>query len=367
MRVDNFSESQRKQIISSVERSIGGLALLPDVERVSEKSLSVGRIIGKGGFGEVHELRAPGSTPNTELDNSSDKQDDVLPYVLKKLRLDRPTQDPKKLMADLMIATADLMVEASLLAAMRHPNIIGLTQMALQPDGGYTNASTPFIVLDRLKETLEKRIAGWNDSGEAVKKGFGCWRKEDKVTPHLHDKIRILKSIASALSFLHENGVIHRDIKPDNIGFSLVDDQVKLFDFGTARVVPAEGPESLPKMTAKVGTVRYMAPEVMRGPYYGVSADTYSWAILAAETLTQVRPFVGYKNNYRGQAAQEHYRAVCNQNRRPDIKGVPKTLGKLLKRAWEPSSSKRPEMSAIDHALANDEEQAAGSLSSADR
>ena len=109
----------------------------------------------------------------------------------------------------------------------------------------------------------------------------------------LYMKYRVLRDIAMGMRFLHAKGVVHRDIKPDNVLVSTLDPEAKITckiaDLGSARTI-FNKPEI--RQTNGLGTPLYMAPEIMEGSTtYAKSADVYSFAILAAEVLNGVRPF----------------------------------------------------------------------------
>lgn len=100
--------------------------------------------------------------------------------------------------------------------------------------------------------------------------------------------LTVLEEILAALSVAHEAGIVHRDVKPENVLLTRRG-QVKVTDFGLARsatTAPATGGQTL-------GTVAYMAPEVIRSDSADPRADVYSVGILAAEMLTGVQPFRG--------------------------------------------------------------------------
>lgn len=118
-----------------------------------------------------------------------------------------------------------------------------------------------FIVLERLDGgTLTQRL-GYDTRIRDRRRRF--WRK--KQLPYL-DVLRCARSLACALQYCHEQAipgsmVLHRDLKPDNIGFTL-DGKVKLIDFGLARMLENANPTSDDKydMSGETGSLRYMAP-----------------------------------------------------------------------------------------------------------
>ncbi|HVT04016.1 MAG TPA: serine/threonine-protein kinase [Thermoanaerobaculia bacterium] len=100
--------------------------------------------------------------------------------------------------------------------------------------------------------------------------------------------MRIARQICLGLQAAHEEGIIHRDIKPQNV---LIDQKgsVKLMDFGLARL--AEGSDGLTAAGLIIGTPHYMSPEQVQGETLDARSDVYSFGVLLYEMLCHRRPF----------------------------------------------------------------------------
>jgi serine/threonine protein kinase len=103
-------------------------------------------------------------------------------------------------------------------------------------------------------------------------------------------------SLAGAVEYLHSQGVIFRDLKPDNVGFDK-QGNLELFDFGLARFMPqhSNAYEDVFEMSG-AGTPRYTAPEVFFYQPYNLKADVYSFSVMLWELVCLKKPFAKYKH-----------------------------------------------------------------------
>jgi serine/threonine-protein kinase len=98
----------------------------------------------------------------------------------------------------------------------------------------------------------------------------------------------VVYNAAVGLGFAHENGVFHRDVKPDNIMVGKTG-LVKVMDFGIARIVESD----LTKTGSVMGTPAYMSPEQVNGQKIDARSDIFSLGVILYELLTGQRPFTG--------------------------------------------------------------------------
>ncbi|XP_010436942.1 PREDICTED: serine/threonine-protein kinase STY46 [Camelina sativa] len=146
---------------------------------------------------------------------------------------------------------------------------------------------------------------------------------------------KVAIDICKGMSYLHQNNIIHRDLKAANL---LMDENevVKVADFGVARVKAQTG-----VMTAETGTYRWMAPEVIEHKPYDHKADVFSYGIVLWELLTGKLP---YEYMTPLQAAV----GVVQKGLRPTIpKNTNPKLAELLERLWEQDATQRPDFSEI--------------------
>lgn len=157
--------------------------------------------------------------------------------------------------------------EAQSAAALTHPNIVAVY------DWGKVNA-TYFIAMEYVEgKTLATML-----------------KEHGKLSPiHTCD---VIAEVASALSFAHENGVVHRDIKPGNILIG-TNGQVKVADFGIARALGTEVDDALTEIGSVMGTATYLSPEQAQGAQPDPRSDIYSLGVMMYELVAGKAPFVG--------------------------------------------------------------------------
>ena len=152
--------------------------------------------------------------------------------------------------------------EARMLAKVNHANLVNIF------DQGDDNGNA-FIVLE-LVQGITLR--------DAIK---------DLGALHTTQVLQVSKAMLSALAQAHSSGVVHRDLKPENVLLS-DDGRIKVTDFGLARELSANTDTG-----SLVGTVAYLAPEVIRRGKAEAPSDIYSFGIMLFEMLTGQQPFRG--------------------------------------------------------------------------
>ncbi len=154
--------------------------------------------------------------------------------------------------------------EARAVASLSHPNIMTLYDMGRE-DGWH------YLALEYIRgQDLHNHIV---ENGPLS----------------LSHALRAIRGVLSALSYAHEQGVIHRDIKPENIMMS-PNGRIKVTDFGLARV---QGDVRLTQEGTLLGTVLYLAPELITGQAADVRTDLYAVGAVLYELLTGQPPFSG--------------------------------------------------------------------------
>ncbi len=174
--------------------------------------------------------------------------------------------------------------EARVIAQINHPNIVRVTRLGTLPD----DARTPFYVMEFLV-------------GQSLRAVLGQRKKERGGGLRIDQALNIGSQICYGLEAVHERGVVHRDMKPENVILH-VDGRsnriVKIIDFGVMRVLAASGIEGF------AGTLGYAAPEQIRSDEVGPKADLFAFGLILFEMLTGRRPYEQYGTGEAGAVAR---------------------------------------------------------------
>lgn len=189
---------------------------------------------------------------------------------------------------------ASLRREVRALSRLRHPGIVRIFDVGL-------GDATPWYAMEVLQGTTlrrQQRSTG-TASDEAPTLGAASGARPTvpaipRVPPTVERRMELLSVIprlCDALAFLHGEGVVHLDLKPDNVFVS--EGRPVLMDFGlAARSVASQGRESLDVVGRGLGTVAYIAPEQLRGDVVDARSDLYALGCMLYEIVTGEPPFV---------------------------------------------------------------------------
>lgn len=155
--------------------------------------------------------------------------------------------------------------EAQTVAQLSHPHIVGIIDFG-------TERNMHYMVMQFIQGANLKALIAAHPEGLPI-----------------NDALRTASQVADALNYAHRKGMVHRDIKPDNIMF--MDEtyqQAMLTDFGVARILSLS---SLPSTGLMIGTPAYLAPEIITGRDADERSDLYSLGVVLFEMLTGRTPY----------------------------------------------------------------------------
>ncbi len=223
------------------------------------------------------------------------------------------------------VRTDAMLDEAQSLARVSHPNVLTVY------DADHFGEQA-FIAMEFVRG---QTLRAWQRTG----------------THSVEATIEQYRKVAAGLTAVHAAGLVHRDVKPENVMVS-DDDRVLVMDFGVAEKTesnagtaldPGETTESVPL----VGTPAYMAPEEFEGLGSTPKSDQFSFCVALYEALTQTRPFEG-DNVWELSLSVSQGR----RTRRPTDHGVPASVLSILDRGLRVDPQARfPSMQALDAAL----------------
>jgi hypothetical protein len=202
---------------------------------------SIGRRIGRGGMGEVYEA--------TRTEGGFEQR-----VAIKLLQVEAGSQSER------------FLAERQILARLEHPGIARLH------DGGLTEDGRPFMAMEFVE-------------GRPIT--VYC----EQTRASLHQRLQLFLQVCEAVAYAHRNLVIHRDLKPSNILVTR-DGQVKLLDFGIAKLIDAERAQLTVSAAAPMTPV-CASPEQLTGKPVTTATDVYALGVLLFELLTGVHPWFG--------------------------------------------------------------------------
>ena len=232
----------------------------PLVGTVVDSRYEVERVLGEGGMGTVYRVRH----------RALGRQ-----FALKAL---------KQVFARDSELSARFIQEAKAAASVSHPNVVQITDFGTLPSG------QPYFMMELLEGESLSRI---------IKRGGPLPAAR---------AVRILRQVAEALSAAHAAGVVHRDLKPDNIQVGDAqgsgNEIVKVLDFGLAKVA---GASKLTRAGMVFGTPHYMSPEQASGDPVDHRSDIYALGVVMYEVFTGRVPFEA--DSYMGVLTKHMYMA----------------------------------------------------------
>ena len=238
-----------------------------------------------------------------------------------------------KVLPDTLTADAEALSrfqrEARAIAALSHPNVVAIHQFD-------SNAPTPYLVMELLHgKTLRTLL-------------------REALVLQVARCAAIVAPVCAALEAAHAAGIVHRDIKPDNIFLHETPDGevVKVVDFGIAKLMDDAQPSPNDALTQRgtlVGTPAYMAPERLVGSPYDARSDIYSVGVLAYHALTGEMPLPVDQPNV-GEMVKLHLttRPRPLRERNPV---VPQVLSEVVMEALDYDPVRRPPLRRIAETL----------------
>jgi serine/threonine protein kinase len=158
--------------------------------------------------------------------------------------------------------------ECEFLSTIRHPNIVQYLGVCRDPDTGL-----PALLMELMDDSLTHFL-----------------ESSPQPIPY-HIQVNICHDITLALSFLHSNGIVHRDLSSNNVLLEIGNMRAKVTDFGMARLGNQNPQATPPTFTKCPGTDVYMPPEaVQEDPVYTEKIDCFSFGVIVVQTITQQFP-----------------------------------------------------------------------------
>ena len=215
------------------------------------------KLIAEGGMGEVYLAHDP------ELDRK---------VAIKLIKCNLKTKELLRRFRN----------ERQILANLQHPNIARLFEAGATADG------LPFFVMEYVEG-----------------KPIDQYANENQLS--LTDRLNLFRTVCSAITCAHQNLVIHRDIKPNNI-LVTANGEPKLLDFGIAKLLHETDSQEATLTLFHAMTPEYASPEQVKGEAITTASDAYSLGVLLYELLTGRRPY-----KLKRRTTDEITKAICEQ------------------------------------------------------
>ena len=341
-------------------------------ESWNHNQLKIGKLVTSGGFSDVHrvKLRSFSGRGNNYNDLQQQQQQRQHPsgttdhqrrkIVVKTVKEDLLSND-----VQFTLAAVDLVKEALLMSVLDHPYVLkpvavsAMGMKAYQLSNGRPDAF--FVAVPELDTTLSRQIKHWRPFHLPLAKTV-IKKVVTNTESNILERLDLASQLADAMTYLHSNGILHRDLKPQNIGLVTTDDEgaagndmgkasssskIQLFDFGRACCLDTTNKdpyEDTYRLTAKAGSRRYSSPESYIDLPYNLKSDVYSFALVLYHMVTLKRPFDDMNAHN-----QEFY--VFRRGVRPSlddsaIEPFP-GLADLISKSWSQDPKARPTMQSI--------------------
>lgn len=226
-RVDGLQYAKEKYAEYFEDSSVAdNISSFPTFAR---SDLALGKVLGKGGFGTVYEVRGV----NTDNKLTSDEGKFIAKhclredsgesrYAIKVLSEEHLVDEDKFIQGSL-----DMAIETRILSDTEHPNIIKARALAVVDPF----SEEYFIMMDRLYDTLGSRIKKWKKGVKRISGRLSATffdRRGEKKNELWHARLVAAFDLSDALGYLHRKKLVYRDLKPENIGFDIVSQLLRI-------------------------------------------------------------------------------------------------------------------------------------------
>ena len=302
------------------------------------------------------QMRSLLSVPTFEStcnDNDSNRR-----YVIKKCKsTDIDSASEISVFRAAAMDAIDMANEAIILATLDHPHIVKLyaisARSVLSSHFFIMLEHLPVMLVDKLREwkkNMTSSVSSSSSSGGIKMKMKKIFNKKEIEEKNLRDRISsTLVGLGKAFEYLHSRNIIYRDVKRQNIGFA-ENENVILFDFGLAKRISPSSSSSSNKNEAyklsRVGSPRYMAPEVIARLPYNEKADVFSFGVLMWEICT-------LEQAHKGVDPREHFDLVVKRGAKlKPVSWWPSSVKNIIDRCLTRDFKDRPSFEWVNHELA---------------